>query len=329
MSSSSQKKHNPHKKRVEIADSTGWTHVVRGQRSRINPNSNSQDIERRLRQLKSDKSLDIDQLIQSFARLDQQWRSSTCAFELRAILNEIVIPSLHHQPESSLFPISKCICLGLGRLSNSNLTSSKYELAALFSILEVLLPNKPPSPEQPDPSGKSESKGGSETTPFDIIVQDPAFTPTDIDFLNEHATSLIPSQSLAANYKITILQTPASFHLIDSTTFLFAPHLEHSIFALALEAAKGFPLLCIANSDLNDVSQSSFSGNVVSLIDHNDNNGRRRRNGDGESNRERDDNVVSEFANSRTSRPMPDFDRDTWCHFTSIYWPVQPSKSMP
>lgn len=45
---------------------------------------------------------------------------------------------------------------------------------------------------------------------------------------------------------VTVVSDPDAFSLIDSGTFLFAPHLECGVFARALAGERG-PVLCVGS----------------------------------------------------------------------------------
>jgi len=64
-----------------------------------------------------------------------------------------------------------------------------------------------------------------------VIFQDPAFNEVDIEYLH------------GLGFKV--VSTPSAFDYIDSKTFLFAPHLESNIYAMALE--RGSPALSVGS----------------------------------------------------------------------------------
>lgn len=123
---------------------------------------------------------------------------------------------------------------------------------------------------------------GTKHTFTNVVFQDPAFTEIDRIFIG----------SLGYD----VVSTPAAFDSIWETTFLFAPHLENTVFATALKNAH--PALCIGNSDvkIDDCLRSSTAWVA----------------GIGE--------VLGTYALAMQTKPMPDFDRDTWCQFTNLYW---------
>lgn len=64
-----------------------------------------------------------------------------------------------------------------------------------------------------------------------VIFQDPIFNPLD--------------RGILASLGYIVLENPEAFSKINESTFVFAPHLEFSAYATALEGA--LPALCIAN----------------------------------------------------------------------------------
>lgn len=115
-----------------------------------------------------------------------------------------------------------------------------------------------------------------------IIFQDPIFNDVDKAFLT------------GLGYRT--VSTPVGFESIDQHAFCFAPHLEHEVFARALKQAH--PALCIGNSDL--LADRPLQSSAIDSKE--------------------DLDVFRSFVEASSSRKMPDFERDTWCQFTSIYW---------
>lgn len=142
------KKPPPQSKLQHITDASGWTHVIRGPPSIVDPRTT--DI-----RLQYGKAAETKYTLETY--LDRfrnhyipTWRESSCFKSLTRIFEQDILPA-----ENIL--ISQCICLGLGSMTAGS-ESSSYELAALLSMLEIL--------------GK--------THPIqEIILQDPIFTPLD------------------------------------------------------------------------------------------------------------------------------------------------------
>ena len=357
MSKKAQRK-DPSRKRLEITDASGWTHVVKGKKTNLNPDILSKGIQS-LR-ISNDISTNTthESLLRTFKYCQSQWLSSPCWSELESFLRASVLPRKDIQ-------INKCICLGLGCLTTDR-QAPKYQLAALLSILETI---QPLCQYQDDDRSRLQMMGDTviknrDGRKLEIIFQDPAFQPLDVAFL----TLKGQAHDIFRNYHVRVIETPQAFDLIDEKTFLFAPHLEHEIFAHALSTTlpwslqqqseggaqglqqvagteedekaeegkgkrKGYPSLCIANSDMHDphplhstrpfvpsppAPSSSSSSHLPSLsqpptpsspisvpiADP-------------------PETILKSFATLRSSKPLPTFDRDTWCYFTSIYWKAE------
>ena len=76
-----------------------------------------------------------------------------------------------------------------------------------------------------------------------ITFQDPIFNAADEVFLTTYLPTLFTSATVTVT--VTVVKDPEAFSLVDSGTFLFAPHLECGVFARALEGSK--PVLCIGS----------------------------------------------------------------------------------
>lgn len=237
------------RERVEVTDSSGWTHVINGRRNVrkvYNPSP-------QLNALRSVDKTPLKQLVEDHARYVDLWERSECWQNVANILQDHVL-------SNPRIRLTKCVCLGLGSLSAGQ-ASSKHEMAALDTILRLL---------------------GKTHVIEQVIFQDPAFNDVDEAFL------------IGMGYHT--VSTPAGFESIDEHTFCFAPHLEHAVFALALKHAH--PALCIGNSDiLADPPLQSSAVHSKDVLE-----------------------VFQPFSEVTRSKMMPDFQRDTWCQFTSIYW---------
>jgi len=118
----------------------------------------------------------------------------------------------------------------------------------------------------------------------EVFFQDPVFNQSDTNYL----------ESLG----YTVLDTPLGLNKITQHTFLFAPHLEHNIYALALDGSH--PALCIGSE-----IETFVDGPAASPDDEA---------------RKREGEIFSRFSETMMSRPMPAFERDTWTYFTGMYW---------
>ena len=237
------------KRRIEITDSSGWTHVVNGRRNALKTNR----LGSQPNALQILDKIPLEQLVADHARCVELWKESACWKKVVNMLQNNVL-------STQQIRLTSCVCLGLGSLSTGK-QSSKHELAALVSMLRLL---------------------GKTHTIEQVIFQDPAFNDVDKAFLTRLGYSVV--------------STPSGFESIDQNTFCFAPHLEHDVFAMALKNTH--PALCIGNSDI--LADRSLLPSAV----------------DSKNTLE----IFRTFVKATTSKMMPEFDRDTWCQFTSIYW---------
>ena len=242
------KKQQP-KKRAQITDASGWTHVVNVHQSIVNANKLSSHYQT----LPIIDTIPLDQVAKNHTQCLEYWEKSECWKTLAGLLKEIFVSSKHLR-------LTTCVCLGLGSLSAGR-DSSKHELAALISILDLL---------------------GNTHTITKVVFQDPAFNDVDKTFLDKLGYSVV--------------STPLGFESIDQNTFCFAPHLENEIFAVALQNA--LPALCIGNSDvLGQRPCHSSATNAQDALE-----------------------ILHRFVKATNSNRMPEYNRDSWCHFTSVYW---------
>ena len=119
----------------------------------------------------------------------------------------------------------------------------------------------------------------------EVVFQDPAFTLSDMEYLRSQGHQ--------------VLDSPRAFDRIDEATFLFAPHLEKNIYATALE--RELPVLSIGSDVETFIDQMAHlhSGSEVER---------------------REEAVFRRFNEAMLSESLPEFERDTWCYFTRIYW---------
>lgn len=215
---SQSKKQSP-RKRLEVTDGSGWTHVVKGRASVLDASiltSPFQVLQR------ADK-IPLELVAENHARCLDLWKASDCWNLVADFLENTILSSRDTC-------LTSCVCLGLGSLSGGR-QSSRYELAALVSILQLL--------------GKTHSIKN-------VVFQDPAFNEVDEAFLTH------------LGYRV--VSTPSGFESVDQNTFCFAPHLEHEIFAMAIKTAH--PAICIGNSDLlSEHSLNSSVGDSNSTLD--------------------------------------------------------------
>ena len=122
------KKPPPQRKIQQITDSSGWTHVIKGPPSNIDPRTTGL----RLEDCKSTATkYTLETYLDSFrTHYVPTWLESDCFKSLSRIVEQDVLPADH-------ILITQCICLGLGSMTGGS-ASSSYELAALISILDIL-----------------------------------------------------------------------------------------------------------------------------------------------------------------------------------------------
>ena len=195
MPHTSRKKLGGPRKRLEVTDESGWTHVTKGtlkQKHALQYAPSSTGHEN-LSPTAIPRGLTIHDVSASFEKHMRIWKDSSCLQKLRAIFQNSVL--------ASNIKITNCVCLGLGSFTGGKFPeTSFFELAALASILEIL-------------GEKHEIKR--------VYVQDPIFNSLDEIFL----------RGLGYN----IVSTPEGFTKIDESTLLFAPHLEWPVYYTALQ----------------------------------------------------------------------------------------------
>lgn len=160
------KKPPPQRKRQQITDSLGWTHVIKGPPGITDPKTTTKHLNDHGKLTSTNYTLEtyLDKFRKHYA---PTWRESDCFKNLSRIFEQDILPTPN-------IPITQCICLGLGSMTAGSENSS-YELAALISMLEILgiLPMPPtlhnktetqttsptsptlPSPTKPDPLRKN------------------------------------------------------------------------------------------------------------------------------------------------------------------------------
>lgn len=163
------------------------------------------------------RSLSLEEVSHEFGRSLKEWEDSTCP----QVLSRMFALEQH------LFPsivITQCICIALGTFarvfisreddcfygSSDEANSPMRQLVALTRMLELLR---------------------STHTITDVYFQDPLLNEVETEFLTR------------VGYKV--LQNPQAKGETTNTTFLFAPHCEHSIAAKHL--LKCFPALYVGN----------------------------------------------------------------------------------
>lgn len=119
-------RHQAQNKRLQVTDSSGWTHVVKGCKSTVR----SGDLTKHIKALRLHDDVTQDDVAKKYQRYAQIWRQSECCKKILRVLEQDVLSQNH-------LTVTRCVCLGLGSLSSDG-GSSTYELAALISMLETL-----------------------------------------------------------------------------------------------------------------------------------------------------------------------------------------------
>ena len=254
MSRRKRKVNRPSTTTKHITDSEGWTHIVKG----APPAQSSDAILSSLKSLSLDAVLTPAEVSVQQSRYTSFWADSLCCRNLANTLsNDVPLDSLE---------MSQCICLGLGSVVNGR-HSPRHQLAALTWLHSFL---------------RSHHSHLSEK----IIFQDPAFTPSDVQYL----------ESLGH----CVVDTPAAFDLVTKSTLLFAPHLERGIYAAALRGSET-PALCIAGDVNAFMEQTGFKG-------------------DDEDARRENNEVFRRFEEETFGRGLVEYERDPWWYCTKVYW---------
>ena len=117
-------------KRQQLTDSSGWTHIIRGPPSTIDPKSTGTRLLHARISNSTDYTLEtyLDKFHNHYLPV---WRSSTCFQQLSRIFEQEILPTQKN------IKTTQCVCLGLGSMTAGS-ESSSFELAALMSVLEIL-----------------------------------------------------------------------------------------------------------------------------------------------------------------------------------------------
>lgn len=130
MSPKKHKKPNQQPKRVEVTDSSGWTHIIKGSKSQrdqlqIKPMAH-------LKPQEIDPALTEERLHSLLGKYTREWEESECFGKVKTMLEQQAM-------NSDKVNITSCVCLGLGSVAGiDGAKASWYELVALISILDIL-----------------------------------------------------------------------------------------------------------------------------------------------------------------------------------------------
>ncbi|KAL8954177.1 MAG: hypothetical protein Q9222_000061 [Ikaeria aurantiellina] len=227
------KKPPPQPKRLQLTDSDGWTHIIKGLKSTYLNDKTKSKIRDKIRPADIPDGQTLHDLQKSHSYYLSQWQSSTCCQNVQKLFLNDILPSI--PPKA----IERCVVLGIGSFSEDR-RSCWWELVFLETILELLQNMVPPNPKSRTASHETEEKEeqmeqGAEAK-IKVFLQDPVFNTLDTAFL----------ESLG----YVVLKTPAAFDEINKSTFVFAPHVEVDVYSEALKGINGLPTLCIG-TDLN------------------------------------------------------------------------------
>lgn len=133
MSRKKHKKQNEQQKRLQVTDTSGWTHIIRG--SRIQNHQRHISVHETGKPIEAPRHLTIDKVGKKFDRYCQNWKESESFKNFQLILEGDVLAS-------EKVSITRCVCLGLGSLtSEDGREAPMYELAFLFTTLDMLGPS--------------------------------------------------------------------------------------------------------------------------------------------------------------------------------------------
>ncbi|KAL8732839.1 MAG: hypothetical protein Q9166_002440 [cf. Caloplaca sp. 2 TL-2023] len=290
-------------KRLELTDSDGWTHITKGLRnvhlSKPPPFTNP------LQPAEIPRGQILADLQESYSRYCSQWLASPCCNQIRKLFEEETSLALRLRERK----VDRCVVLGLGSLSNGR-RSSWWELVFLERFLSLLSSSSssssssfssdahPTNPEAETEKAALSEPVKEEASPkgdaIKVYIQDPIFNTLDHQFLS--------------SLGYTILIHPSAFAEVTSSTFLFAPHLEIEIYAQALEGA-GQPVLCLGTDLQECVDRLSASKGSK----------------EDEEERRAQNRIFQGYLDATVSKRLPEFERDNWMYFTSVYW-MKPSE---
>ncbi|KAI9812316.1 MAG: hypothetical protein M1827_004765 [Pycnora praestabilis] len=219
MPHTSRRRVQTHRKRTQVHDSDGWTHIAT---SRHHQDWSKTSPRIPLGPAETPEGLTTEKLQEEYSRHKRIWAASDCCKALNTILTQQTLVKGEGDAEWEL-RIDKCICLGLGSLVDPvSRRYSMFQLGALQSILEVL---------------------NTRVNISSIYAQDPVFN--DLD------------KELLGSLNITVIEDPQVFSRIDQSTFVYAPHCERS-FLLPGLAGKN-PALMVGNDMAHMITGSLSS----------------------------------------------------------------------
>ena len=121
------------KKRLQITDDSGWTHISKGtvKQKRQPTYTTLSYLYEEVRPKDIPRGLTLREVVESFNKYTTIWNESPCLKNLETLLKDQILVSD--------IRMTTCVCLGLGSFTGGYGTeASFFQLAALVSILEIL-----------------------------------------------------------------------------------------------------------------------------------------------------------------------------------------------
>lgn len=117
-------------KRLQVTDTAGWTHIVKG--SQAQKNQKHLISTHQLRPTQVSKGLTVQKACEILERYRKAWGESKLHEQVKDTLERQVLLA-------GMVSITRCVCLGLGSMTGtSSEEPSWYQLAFLLSVLEIL-----------------------------------------------------------------------------------------------------------------------------------------------------------------------------------------------
>ncbi|KAL2868509.1 SRR1 family protein [Aspergillus lucknowensis] len=207
-----------HRKRLQVTDSSGWTHVTTAGNARhLNRQPHDQDnaipgnseqeelVGSPLAPAEAPRSVTLPVLQRQLNEYRQRWEDSASWASVEEALRRALPLSLGAVSEDAEISV---VCIGLGSPSGflrggwvDRRSVSMYQLAALASVMGFVENHIP-------------------IHSYKVYAQDPVFNSLD--------------KSLLESLSITVLETPSAFEKVSSRTLLFCPGAERRHLELLL-----------------------------------------------------------------------------------------------
>lgn len=271
---------NPTLKHQHLTTSDGWTHVFRGtssqkRASRPPPTTTLSPTE-------IANGFTLAKVQETDTKYTRQWRESEWCAELVGVMRREVLAGIVEEGNSLTGRrVENCVVLGLGSLSGGDGREHSWrQLAALQTILEELRKYLPWSAIA-IPRRLTEAILGSHHAITDVVFQDPRFNRLDEEFLS--------------SLSFTTVHDPAAFSSIGPATFVYIPHGELEVTALALEGKE----------------PAMYVGNDLDMWIENPTVDKAKK------------EMVRKWRDESVSVGMPRAESSGWCNNTKIYWKRQ------